>query len=121
MPPNNSLTYRFALVKAYNTPIYSILDNIVFCEKLIEYEKTRIIDMSNWTNNSDKKLFIHTLKNHSDDVLIKLKKAKGLINIKIWTIIYLKEYVKRRLISPKLVKDFIIPSNDKILKLVLFT
>lgn len=47
MPPNNSLTYRFALVKAYNTPIYSILDNIVFCEKLIEYEKTRIIDMSN--------------------------------------------------------------------------
>ena len=44
---------------------------------------SKMIDTSNWTNNKDIKLFIQTLKNHSEDILIKLKKAKGLSNINI--------------------------------------
>lgn len=97
-------------------PIYKNLESIELEVISIEKDNSKIKEIKIWTNKSDKKVFIQTLKNHSELLVIKLRKANGLIKIKIWTIMYLREYVNTRFIIPKLVKDFIIPSNEKIFR-----
>ena len=52
------------------------------------------------------------MKIQEDDVVIKLKKANGLININKRIIIYLNENVKTKLIRPILEKDLTIPANE---------
>ena len=98
-------------------PIYKSFEIVEFDVIWIEKDKSKIKDTKICTNKRERKVFIHTLKNHSEVLVIKLKKAKGLIRTKIWIIMYLREYVNKRFINPKVVKDFIIPSKEKIFKI----
>ena len=95
-------------------PMYKIFEILESKLSSIEKDRRSIREINTWTNNSDRNDFIQTLKNHSELFVSKLKKANGLNNIKICIIIYLREYVNTRFINPKLIKDFIIPSNENI-------
>ena len=97
-------------------PIYKSFENKRFSFKLIENDKSNISAIKICTKRREIKFFNHTLKNHSEEVVIKLKKAKGDISTKIWSITYLKELLKIKFINPKDVNDFTIPSKEKRLK-----
>ena len=62
------------------------------------------------------KFLSQTRKNHSEEFVIKLKKAKGEISTNIWIIIYLNELLNIKFINPIDVKDFTIPSKENKLK-----
>ena len=80
IPPKSSFTKLFARVKAYTIPIYKILEyEFIGIEK--ESNKRRAINIC--TNRRDKKDFNQTLKNHSEELEIRHKKAKGLSKINI--------------------------------------
>lgn len=66
----------------------------------------------NWYKSREINDLIHVLKIQEDDSVTKLKNAKGLISMKTKIMIYLKEKVKTRLISPTLEKDLTIPAKE---------
>ena len=87
IPPNNSFIKLFDFDKAKIMPIYKI--------SVIEFEKDELIEKDNnniretriWVNNKLKNVLIQILKNHSEEFNISVKKANGLIKMKIWIII----------------------------------
>jgi len=83
---------------------------VLFIEKIIII----IRGIKSCKINKENKHFDHDLKIQEVDELIKLKMAKGESKIKIWTRIFLSEYVKSRLTKPTLIKLFIIPSIENI-------
>ena len=56
------------------------------------------------------------MKNHDVELFIKVKKANGVKNIKTFSIIYLNEYEKSKLIKLKDTRPLINPSKEKTLK-----
>ena len=93
-------------------PINNNLERFVPEFRFKEKPRVKISAIRTWTKSIEIKLLSHELKNHAVELLIKHRKAKGLIIINICNITYRKEYVKSKLIRPKLVKDFIIPSKE---------
>ena len=65
-------------------------------------------------NNNEKRLRIQLLKNHEVFSKINDKIAKGVSNIKILSITYLKEYVKTKFNKETESEAFNIPSKEKI-------
>ena len=108
-----SCTKWFDFNRAYIIPIKRSFDRLVPLFKFNEKPKVNTIDTRTWTNSKATKLLSQELKNQDEEVSIRQRNAKGLIRTKTWSIIYLRAYVKRRFISPKVVKDLIIPSKEK--------
>jgi len=83
-------------------------------------ESNKIIDSNTCISNKDIKVLSQTLKKKDVFEFNSEINAKGLINTKVCTIIYLNEYVKTKFSSPNVENDFMIPSNEIILKSVEF-
>ncbi len=81
-------------------------------------DNSKIIDISTCISNNEIKVLSHTLKKNDVLELSNEINAKGLINTKVCTIIYLKEYVNTKFNKPKVVNDLMIPSKEIILKSV---
>ena len=107
IPPNNSLIYEFALIKAYIEPI---IRNLL--EESNESITISIKEIKDWSISKDKKHLNQDLKIQYVDVFIKDKKIIGDDNTNTCTIIYLSEYENSRFKSPTDINPFIIPSNE---------
>ena len=79
----------------------------------------RIIATKTWTNNKDKKDFIHELNKIEVFLLHNDKIAKGEIITNIFINTYLTAYVITKFKSPIDISVYIIPSKEKISKLSL--
>lgn len=96
--------------------MYKSLENSGFEEISIEKDNNRTRAVRTCTKRREIKFLSQTLKNHSEELVIKLKIAKGEISIKIWTIIYLSELLNIKFIKPIEVNDLTIPSKENRLK-----
>lgn len=96
--------------------MYKSFENSKSDVVLIENDSNKTIAVKIWNKRRETKFFNQTLKNHSVELVIKLKNAKGEISINIWIIIYLKELLNIKFIKPNEVKDFTIPSKENKLK-----
>ena len=116
MPPINSLIYEFDFIIANKDPIYINLFNILCEFELIEKVTSNIKLIKDWIISKEKRDFIHVLKNHEVEWLIKLNIAKGVININILTKTYRRDCTNTRFNNSIEMKLFIIPSKEKALK-----
>ena len=96
--------------------MYKSLHNNGLEDVSIENDNNKTSAVKTWTKRREMKFLSQTLKNHSEEFVIKLKKAKGEIRTNVWIIIYLNELLNIKLINPIEVKDFTIPSKENKLK-----
>ena len=87
-------------------------------EKSREKIISNINEIKGWTKSNDKNILSHALKNHELEVFIKVKNANGVRSTRTFTIMYLREYVKSKLIKLIETKLFNKPLNEKTLKSV---
>ena len=79
--------------------------------KFNEKITSKIIVTKHWISNNPKKVLSHVLKNHEVEWLISVRIEKGVIKIKTFNKIYLKEYENTKLNNPIDIKLLIIPST----------
>lgn len=97
-------------------PIYNNFEMFELLSSGIENARSKIREIKIWTKSRERKLFIQILKNHSEELVIRLKKANGLMRTKVRTMTYLSEYVKIKFIRPKEMKDLMNPSKEMSVK-----
>ena len=119
IPPISSRIYEFALVNAYIDPTKNTFDKISVDEKSIEKVINNIKATKDCRSNKERRALNQDLKNQDVEVLIKVKIAKGVIRIKTFKIMYLKEYVNNRFNKLIEIKLFNNPSNEKTFKLLI--
>ncbi len=118
IPPTNSRTNEFTLIKAYIAPIYINFIIKEDEEKSIENKINKTIDTIIWINKRENKFLNHALKNQLVEFNDKDNSAKGESKAKTFTITYRKEYENTRLSKENVKVDFIRPSTEKIFVVV---
>ena len=71
------------MLNAKIIPIYKSFENKGFEEISIEKDNNKTSAVKICTKSKETKFLSQTLKNHSEELVIKLKKAKGEISMKI--------------------------------------
>ena len=108
--------YKFALLSAQIPPKYKSLERSE--EEYLPIEKiiNSIKETKDWTIRREQNVLNQVLKSHDVLEFIRERNANGLIKINIFSIIYLSEYEKSKVINPKEIAPVIIPSNENKLK-----
>ena len=81
----------------------------------------KVIEINGCIKSNDKNIFSHALKNHAVELFISVRSANGMINIRTFTIINLREYVNNKFMKLIEIKLCSIPSKENMFKLVLST
>ena len=81
----------------------------------------KVIEINGCIKSNDKNIFSHALKNHAVELFISVRSANGMINIRTFTIINLREYVNNKFMKLIEIKLCSIPSKENTFKLVLST
>ena len=92
--------------------MHNILEVISEEEKSSAKTISNIIEINGWMKSSDKNTLSQALKNHELELFIRVRKAKGISNSSTFIIIYLKEYVNKRLTKLTDIILFKIPSKE---------
>ena len=95
--------------------IYVITDSL--CAEYPKYKKWFFTkQLPETLNSNERNILSQALKNHDVELFIKVRKANGVKNINTFSIIYLNEYEKSKLIKLKDTRPLINPSKEKTLK-----
>ena len=116
IPPIKCWIYELALISAYREPTHKIFEVILELLKSNVKNINKIIEIKGWSISKEIKILNHALKNQEVEELIKVRIAKGVININTLTIIYLNEYESIKFIKLIEHKLFKIPSREKTLR-----
>lgn len=116
IPPIKCWIYELALISAYREPTHKIFEVISELLKSNVKNINKIIEIKGWSISKEIKILNHALKNQEVEELIKVRIAKGVININTLTIIYLNEYESIKFIKLIEHKLFKIPSREKTLR-----
>ena len=81
----------------------------------------KVIEINGCIKSNDKNIFSHALKNHAVELFISVRSANGMINIRTFTIINLREYVNNKFMKLIEIKLCSIPSKENTFKLELST
>ena len=99
-------------------PIHNIFDATSGLAKSKANIINKTIEIKGCTNSKDINILNQDLKNQELELLINVSKAKGVRSTRTFTMIYLNEYVKSKLIKLIETKLFNNPLKEKILKSV---